>query len=190
MQKSCLIIGLAEIGNAVTANFSRSCSIAVPLHRLQNFSFPILNDFDSRRRQSYSRDYCSCFSTCNGVRWSECSGSFISGQDACSVKSKYLISVFASFAYVRNIIIVNVVDNGKIRCCFRENMCYLRSCCVSIEAGIFVARDNSIFYTIVQIGIIPLPPSDAEKEIVWLLHVAWTTAAILIASLSVILPIG
>lgn len=35
-----------------------------------------------------------------------------------------------------------------------------------------------------------LPPSDAEKEIVWLLHVAWTTAAILIASLSVILPIG
>ena len=135
MQESCLIIGLAEIGNAVTANFSRSCSIAVPLHRVQNFSFPILNDFDSRRRQSYSRDYCSCFSTCNGVRWSECSGSFISGQDACSVKSKYLISVFASFAYVRNIIIVNVVDNGKIRCCFRENMCYLRSCCVSIEAG-------------------------------------------------------
>ena len=123
--------------------------------RVQNFSFPILNDFDSRRRQSYSRDYCSCFSTCNGVRWSECSGSFISGQDACSVKSKYLISVFASFAYVRNIIIVNVVDNGKIRCCFRENMCYLRSCCVSIEAGIFVARDNSIFYTIVQIAIIP-----------------------------------
>lgn len=116
MQESCLIIGLAEIGNAVTANFSRSCSIAVPLHRVQNFSFPILNDFDSRRRQSYSRDYCSCFSTCNGVRWSECSGSFISGQDACSVKSKYLISVFASFAYVRNIIIVNVVDNGKIRC--------------------------------------------------------------------------
>ena len=104
MQKSCLIIGLAEIGNAVTANFSRSCSIAVPLHRVQNFSFPILNDFDSRRRQSYSRDYCSCFSTCNGVRWSECSGSFISGQDACSVKSKYLISVFTSFAYVRNII--------------------------------------------------------------------------------------
>lgn len=120
MQKSCLIIGLAEIGNAVTANFSRSCSIAVPLHRVQNFSFPILNDFDSRRRQSYSRDYCSCFSTCNGVRWSECSGSFISGQDACSVKSKYLISVFTSFAYVRNIIIVNVVDNGKIRCCFAK----------------------------------------------------------------------
>ena len=116
MQKSCLIIGLAETGNAVTAYFSRSC-----LHGAQNFSFPILNDFDSRRRQSYSRDYCSCFSTCNGVRWSECSGSFISGQDACSVKSKYLISVFASFAYVRNIIIVNVVDNGKIRCCFREN---------------------------------------------------------------------
>lgn len=159
MQKSCLIIGLAEIGNAVTANFSRSCSIAVPLHRVQNFSFPILNDFDSRRRQSYSGDYCSCFSTCNGVRWSECSGSFISGQDACSVKSKYLISVFASFAYVRNIIIVNVVDNGKIRCCFRENMRYLRSCCVSIEAGIFVARDNSIFYTIVQIGIISPKPS-------------------------------
>ena len=125
MQESCLIIGLVEIGNAVTAYFSRSCSIAVPLHRVQNFSFPILNDFDSRRRQSYSGDYCSCFSTCNGVRWSECSGSFISGQDACSVKSKYLISVFASFAYVRNIIIVNVVDTGKIRCCFRENMCYL-----------------------------------------------------------------
>lgn len=132
MQESCLIIGLAEIGNAVTANFSRSCSIAVLLHRVQNFSFPILNDFDSHRRQSYSRDYCSCFSTCNGVRWSECSGSFISGQDACSVKSKYLISVFASFTYVRNIVIVNVIDNGKIRCCFRENMCYLCSCCVSI----------------------------------------------------------
>ena len=70
MQKSCLIIGLAETGNAVTAYFSRSC-----LHGAQNFSFPILNDFDSRRRQSYSRDYCSCFSTCNGVRWPECSAS-------------------------------------------------------------------------------------------------------------------
>ena len=32
MQKSCLIIGLAEIGNAVTANFSRSYMIVLSYH--------------------------------------------------------------------------------------------------------------------------------------------------------------